>query len=808
MDIFERWFEQDLTKKVGIQHAESVAFSGNNESNIVGVYVYKDGAPAVLNGTVTGTVIRPDGMTVPLTGTLNGNAVSAVLTEACFAVPGYIGVALTVTSGDITMTVLKATFEVEPIETGTVVDPSGEITANVAELISDIEAAVAAIPPSYSDLLAAVAPVFDPEASTPYQSGAYVWYSGALYRFIADHTGAWTGTDVVSVNVGEEISELKGAITNGYQSITTLVNGGFNVNGNLNVRSDRLREETFIHVKSGDKIIIDAGTLKYAVGAWNGTPSTETNVRNDNTFRENGETIVSDFDGYYIIVFAKQTISSTITPSDFDGEIRVYSGEIYNNTQRIAETNARVDELSDEIEEIEQITGGVIADVHVPIYIDTQVPASMTTGACLNNGTIRTDYDTYQYTQKISVSPGDVVTPISSFDDPYFRWVCAYNGNSAVASAGKTNAVVSYTVPDGIDGVVATTQISKSVSALNIKHQTGTEDKVYLIHQELGKTNWKGSISNGSTVELLPSNVRYNVAWCFTGHVSTMGKIIIGIKTPSGTVKELCAVDATYIYYRLNDGNIASEAHGITIGEDLQIKIESPFKVNELDNITICSDGTEYTLSATAYGTDMTGCPYLVSDGAEMTDCAFTWIPQDIAKPIWIFGDSWVSMYDTRWPYYMVRNGFANTWMLNGFAGEDTDEAYESLENLLTIRKPDYIVWMLGMNNGDSSTAVNSVWKEIYDKLVQLCNDYGINLILYTVPNTPTINNNFKNEIVRSSGYRYIDGAAAVGDNGSGVWFDGYWQSASDKNHTSAKGARALYYRILTDFPEIAGNGV
>lgn len=213
MDIFERWFEQDLTKKVGIQHAESLAFSGNNASNVVGVYVYKDGAPAELAGTVTGTVIRPDGMTVPLTGTLSGNAVSAVLTEACFAVPGYIGVALTVTSGDITMTVLKATFEVEPIETSTVVDPSGEITANVAELISDIEAAVATIPPSYSDLLAAVAPTFDPEASTPYQSGAYVWYSGALYRFIADHTGAWTGTDAVSVNVGEEISEVKSAIT-------------------------------------------------------------------------------------------------------------------------------------------------------------------------------------------------------------------------------------------------------------------------------------------------------------------------------------------------------------------------------------------------------------------------------------------------------------------------------------------------------------------------------------------------------------------------------------------------------------------
>lgn len=256
MDIFERWFEQDLTKKVGIQHAESLAFSGNNESNVVGVYVYKDGVPAELAGTVSGTVIRPDGMTVPLTGTLDGNAVSAVLTEACFAAPGYIGVALTVTSGDITMTVLKATFEVEPIETGTVVDPSGEITANVAELISDIEAAVATIPPSYSDLLAAIAPTFDPEAATPYLAGSYVWYSGKLYRFAAAHTGAWTGTDAVSVSVGGEISDFHTSL-NGLRTFPTLTwDIGKNIGSTGSLQNNQYTALTKpIPVDSGDVIV-------------------------------------------------------------------------------------------------------------------------------------------------------------------------------------------------------------------------------------------------------------------------------------------------------------------------------------------------------------------------------------------------------------------------------------------------------------------------------------------------------------------------------------------------------------------------
>lgn len=382
MDIFERWFEQDLTKKVGIQHAESVAFSGNNESNIVGVYVYKDGAPAVLNGTVTGTVIRPDGMTVPLTGTLSGNAVSAVLTEACFAVPGYIGVALTVTSGDITMTVLKATFEVEPIETGTVVDPSGEITANVAELISDIEAAVAAIPPSYSDLLAAVAPTFDPEASTPYQSGAYVWYSGALYRFIADHTGAWTGTDAVSVNVGEEISELKSALND---IVITTVSPNLYNKAACNPADGHTYNSSGTYVESSNfatsgKIPVDAET-QYTFSA-NGA------VKNVRYFKgDSGETFISGenttgtFTTPVLCTFvAVQLFAASHTTEQYNAAIAVAQLELgdeatpyqpYGSERHIPlESIEKGDELSDFVTAVESVTDDDIGKALSPKTID------------------------------------------------------------------------------------------------------------------------------------------------------------------------------------------------------------------------------------------------------------------------------------------------------------------------------------------------------------------------------------------------------------------------------------------------------
>ena len=589
-------------------------------------------------------------------------------------------------------------------------------------------------------------------------------------------------------------------INNGYISITNIVNGGFYANGALNTKSERLRPSSFIPVKIGDKIVIGSGSLKHACGAWNGTPSTETLVRNDNVFSTADETIVSEIDGFYIFTFAKQDTTQRISPADFDGYIHLYSGEIYKNTQRITQAEDEISSLQSEI-------NTAFAKVIVPVYETEEIELVKSSGYYQANG-VYADSSSYEHSQKIAVLEGDVLKPASTQPGAYFRFICAYNGNSVVASAGTNSGPTSYTVPSGIDGVIVSASVSQHETAVIIKRKTGEETRVYPIGQKLGNFNWKGDLSDGDSVELPASNVRFNVVWCFTGHVSTMGKITIGIKATDGTVKELCSVDSTYIYYRLKDGTIASEAHGLTISEDLQIKIDSPFKVNELGSITICSDGTEYTLSATPYGTDMTGAPYLFSTRAVMTNCAFSWIPKDIDKPIWVFGDSWVSMYDSRWPYYMVRDGHTNSWMLNGFAGESTSDAYESLLNLLLVRKPDYIVWLLGMNDGDTSTAVNTAWKSIYDKLTQLCADYGINLILYTVPNTPTINNSFKNAIVRESGYRYIDGALAVGDDGNGNWFTGYEQSSTDHNHTSGKGARALYYRILADFPEIAGNSL
>lgn len=107
------------------------------------------------------------------------------------------------------------------------------------------------------------------------------------------------------------------------------------------------------------------------------------------------------------------------------------------------------------------------------------------------------------------------------------------------------------------------------------------------------------------------------------------------------------------------------------------------------------------------------------------------------------------------------------------------------------------------MNDGDTVAGANAKWKAVYDEVVEICNSKNIELILATIPNVPNIRHDYKNEIIRSSGYRYIDFAKAVNAEEVGsAWDEGMLYS--DNVHPTELGAKALAKRILLDVPEIA----
>jgi len=227
---FTKHFVQDLQQDIKIRQCGTIVFNKDNESNIISVDLYNGQEEYSGGGSVAGACICPDGSTVPLTGSISGKTASVTLTGDCFAFPGQIGIGIQVVSGTVKTTVLKAIYNVELFETDDMVDPGSRITASVGQLVADIEAATAEIPASdMASLMSGIAPMFS--TSTNYAAGAYVYYSGTLYRFTDYHAaGSWTGTDAALAVVGPDVSTIKSIIsaeTVVVDNLHSLVNYGY-----------------------------------------------------------------------------------------------------------------------------------------------------------------------------------------------------------------------------------------------------------------------------------------------------------------------------------------------------------------------------------------------------------------------------------------------------------------------------------------------------------------------------------------------------------------------------------------------------
>ena len=210
MAQIETWFAQDINNAVKVHYIDGNVFSQDNEGNVVGVRVFDGTDPVTLSGTISANVIRGDGATVAVSGTVSGNEASVVLPQAAYAVPGLISIIIKETDGTQVTTLCAAIGNVYESTTSTVVDP-GTIIPSVQALIEDIETAVASIPADYSDLWETLAPAFSTSAA--YSVGQYVTYDGGLYKFTSAHAaGSWSSGDVVAANIGNDLSNVLGAI--------------------------------------------------------------------------------------------------------------------------------------------------------------------------------------------------------------------------------------------------------------------------------------------------------------------------------------------------------------------------------------------------------------------------------------------------------------------------------------------------------------------------------------------------------------------------------------------------------------------
>jgi len=258
----------DLQHAVKVQYLEGNLFSQDAAANTINIEVTDNGAPATIGGTVSANVIRPDGGTVAVTGgTISGNIVSITLPAACYALVGMITIVVKLSSDSVVTTLAAAVANVYQSSTDTVVDP-GTVVSSIQDLIDAIDTAVASIPADYSSLWTSLAPAFS--SSTAYTAGQYVTYNGGLYRFTKAHAaGSWASGDVVAVNLGGELSDVKSAlddvvdVVKKSDSIALILEQGSinsSTGANTNTGKDkRLRTAAYYSVRFGFSVTIPTG---------------------------------------------------------------------------------------------------------------------------------------------------------------------------------------------------------------------------------------------------------------------------------------------------------------------------------------------------------------------------------------------------------------------------------------------------------------------------------------------------------------------------------------------------------------------
>lgn len=308
-------------------------------------------------------------------------------------------------------------------------------------------------------------------------------------------------------------------------------------------------------------------------------------------------------------------------------------------------------------------------------------------------------------------------------------------------------------------------------------------------------------IQGGDVVFLESNTIKQNKTLILSADIRSLGAIDLrhgkGIYGASGIL-----IDGTSIHcYNFTQEPVPTcrAEHGLTICGQTHIVVNVGTEATA--SVSVTSNGKTFTKG---------GIPWIGTNGpiemesihTEMRQVTLCWDCANYRDALWLFGDSYFTYYEERWPYYIVRD--YSSFLLSGFPGAASSDIYPDFRQALTHGTPKIAVWCLGMNDPDSDTGINADWKAFAEQFLADCEERGIRPVLATVPNVPDRIHSRKNEYIRTIGYRYIDFASAVGanDTGSG-WYDG--MLSADQVHPSATGAQALARKLLQDLPEIKG---
>lgn len=317
-------------------------------------------------------------------------------------------------------------------------------------------------------------------------------------------------------------------------------------------------------------------------------------------------------------------------------------------------------------------------------------------------------------------------------------------------------------------------------------------------------------LASDESIVVTKNIVRTAKRMTFTADITALGeaRLFVGhgyMQTNASWLEITSTEIAGYSYFsfanpQLRELGKEKLPHKIDVNSFITVSIDyTPEKLGA--DVVITSAGGTYKCFLSGWcGAD--GDVFARFSGIDARNVKLNWSSDDLAKPIWLVGDSYTGFgYDARWPYYLKRDGYFNL-LIMGYSGMSCDRGIAELREIIDNGEPEFIVWALGMNNGDKIPGeINKSYLAATEEFIALCVERGITPILCTVPNTPKVNNREKNAWVRSSGYRYIDFARAVGSDSLPGWYPE--MIYTDNVHPASLGAAALYAQVTVDFPEI-----
>lgn len=339
--------------------------------------------------------------------------------------------------------------------------------------------------------------------------------------------------------------------------------------------------------------------------------------------------------------------------------------------------------------------------------------------------------------------------------------------------------------------------VEKKVEALESRFDTFVGDKTEL------QSTFAQTLSTDDTIDLEVPNIKFGKVISFHANVVSSGEIEISHGQSSWYNSGKIRVDASSVKYYSFTGqdNLEIELqHGLTISNTISISLNvngvetMENGMSRIADLTVESNGKIFNTRMKWNGCNEKVQAKIIS--GEYTNCTLNFWSQDYKKDIWAYGDS----YFDYWPLLAKKNGYGN-FLCDGSSGRGSNDALNSLKLGLTHGMPKKILWCMGMNDADSSTAISAVYKKVIDEVVTLCDELGIELIITTIPNVPDRNHNYKNAYIKSLGKRIVDVSKAIGADDSANWFDGFL--SSDNVHPSGTGARAIMSYMITSVPEL-----